>query len=133
MTQGSSGGDILFAEACLARAVPVHLLQPFPEPRFIEESVRASGEGEAWVRRYEALRARLATAPRTLPPAADGDPFVRCNQWLLDSALAWGAQRVRFIGLWDGGPDAGPGGTADMVAAVRRLGLAWVWLDARRL
>ena len=38
-TQGACGGDLLFTEACQARAVPVQWLQPFDEPEFIARSV----------------------------------------------------------------------------------------------
>ncbi len=63
LTQGSSGGDLLFAEAAARRGARLRLMQPAPEPRFIEESVRASANGDAWVRRYLALRAQLPEPP----------------------------------------------------------------------
>src|SRR5690606_21992090 len=44
LTQGSCGGDILFAEACLKRGVRLTLLQPFDEAQFIEKSVLPGGE-----------------------------------------------------------------------------------------
>ena len=136
LTQGSSGGDLLFAEAAARLGAHVQLMQPAPEPRFIEESVRASANGDAWVRRYQALRARLETAPRELPEAAGApgvDRFERCNRWLLETALGWGPERVRFVCLWDGSPSGKPGGTAHMVDEVRRVGVPITWLDARML
>ena len=39
LTQGAAGGDLLFAEACIARGVPVRLLLPLPEREFIERSM----------------------------------------------------------------------------------------------
>ena len=63
LTQGSSGGDLLFAEAAARRGAHLRLMQPAPEPRFIEESVRTSANGDAWVRRYLALRAQLPEPP----------------------------------------------------------------------
>ena len=136
LTQGSSGGDLLFAESAARRGAQLRLMQPAPEPRFIEESVRASANGDAWVQRYLALRRRLPTPPLQLPAAPDAsraDRFERCNQWLLDTALGWGPERVRFVCLWDGSPSARPGGTAQMVEEVRRLGVPITWLDARHL
>src|SRR2546423_9396206 len=42
LTQGAAGGDLLFGEACLARGVPLQLLLPLPEARFIAVSLRPS-------------------------------------------------------------------------------------------
>src|SRR5256885_7555108 len=35
LTQGAAGGDVLFAEACVRRGVPVQLMQPVPEAAFL--------------------------------------------------------------------------------------------------
>ena len=115
LTQGSSGADLLFCESCLARGVALQLLLPRPEDEFIEESVRASVDGDEWVRRFRTVRDQVAQPPRVLPgrdPAEPGrvDPFERCNEWLLETALAWGPSRLRFLCLWDGAPSGGPGG-----------------------
>lgn len=125
LTQGAAGGDLLFAEACLARGVPLQLLLPLPEPEFIARSILPCEQGPAWRERYLALRARLAEPPHEAdaelgPLAAGEDPWERGNRWLLESALAHGPQRLRFITLWDGGGADGPGGTRHMVEAVRR-------------
>jgi hypothetical protein len=136
LTQGSSGGDLLFAEAAARRGAHLRLMQPTPEPRFVEESVRTSANGDAWAQRYWALRAQLPEPPLQLPgppEASAADRFERCNHWLLDTALGWGADRVRYVCLWDGSPSTRPGGTAQMVEAVRRAGVPITWLDARRL
>jgi hypothetical protein len=136
LTQGSSGGDLLFAEAAARRGAHLRLMQPTPEPRFVEESVRTSANGDAWAQRYWALRAQLPEPPLQLPgppEASAADRFERCNHWLLDTALGWGADRVRFVCLWDGLPSTRSGGTAQMVEAVRRAGVPITWLDARRL
>ena len=136
LTQGSSGGDLLFAEACLDRGARLRLMLPGPEAEFIEESVRASQDGDQWVRRYDAVRAALDALPNELLDAdglAHGARFARCNRWLIDTGLAEGAEHARFLCLWDGGPSGGAGGTADFVAEVRHRGLPLVWLDARLL
>ena len=125
LTQGAAGGDLLFAEACLARGVPLRLLLPMAEPAFIARSILPCEQGPAWRDRYLAVRAQLAEPPHVAdaelgPLAAGEDAWERGNRWLLDSALAHGAKRLRFITLWDGGGADGPGGTRHMVAAVRR-------------
>ena len=136
LTQGSAGGDLLFAEACLRRGVRLRLLLPDAEAAFLPVSVGASADGVEWLERYRAVRDALEEPPRVLPEGqgdASTSRFERCNEWLLDSALAWGAERLRFICLWDGGPGQGPGGTADLVHAVRRRGLPVIRLDVRSL
>ena len=40
LTQGAAGGDLLFAEAAQARALPLLFLQPFGEDEFLARSVR---------------------------------------------------------------------------------------------
>lgn len=141
--QGAAGGDILFAEACLARGVPFQMLLPLEEPDFIEASVLPSANGESWRQRYLALRDKLTLPPRIMPDELgplprenDGremNPFERCNLWLLYSALAQGLDRVRFICLWNGGGGDGTGGTAHMVREVKRRTGQVSWLDTRQL
>ena len=125
LTQGAAGGDLLFAEAAQARALPLLFLQPFGEDEFIARSVRPVSEGEQWVARYRTVAARLASPPRAMPPAAAVaeaayNPFERCNRWLLDTALACGGDRVWLLCLWDGRRGDGAGGTAHMVEEVSR-------------
>ncbi len=141
--QGAAGGDILFGEACLARGVSLQLLLPLPEPEFIAASVLPSSAGEAWRRRYLALRGRLTLTPRIMPDAlgplpldhhgTPGNPYERCNRWLLYSALSYGLDRLRFICLWDGGSGDGTGGTAHMVEKVKKRTSRITWLDTREL
>ncbi len=138
LTQGAAGGDLLFAEACVQRGVRVQLLLPLPEPQFIEQSILPSVDGEAWRERYFALRSACALPPRVMPdelgpPPQDANPFERCNRWLLDTALACGIQKVRFVCLWDGGGADGPGGTRHMVQEVKRRTGRVTWIDTRRL
>ncbi len=143
IAQGAAGGDLLFAEACLARGVRFQMLLPLPEPEFIAASILPCSDGESWRRRYLALRERLTPPPRImpdelgpLPRTHDGnatDPFERCNQWLLYSALSQGLDRVRFICLWNGGGGDGAGGTAHMVKEVTRRTGQVTWLDTREL
>ena len=72
LCQAAAGGDLLFLEACQARGVPVQVMLPFDEARFQRESVLPPAQGAEWLRRYQAVRARLAAAPQILPagPAA---------------------------------------------------------------
>ena len=134
LTQGAAGGDLLFAEACAARGLRVQLMLPFAEAELVERSILPTQDGAPWHARWRALRERLADAPRVLPDAASGgDAFERCNAWMLDAALAHGAERLSFICLWDGAQGDGPGGTAQMVDAAHRRGASVRWLDTRSL
>ncbi|HEV7578458.1 MAG TPA: hypothetical protein VGO85_20685 [Caldimonas sp.] len=138
LTQGAAGGDLLFAEACLARAVPLRLLLPLAESEFVAASLLPVVDGAGWQARFRAVVARLdeppREAPRVLGPIDEGDdPFVRANLWLLASALAFGAERLCCICLWDGGGGDGPGGTRHLVDAVRAAGGRVLRIDTSSL
>ena len=55
----AAGSDILIAEQLLAAGAELHVVLPFAEADFLEQSVAPAGEG--WVRRYEACRDRAAS------------------------------------------------------------------------
>ena len=135
-TQGASGGDLIFAEACQARGVKLQLLQPFPEPDFIERSV-APANGD-WRSRFFAVKAKLEKErpPRSMPDElgkSSRDPYERCNLWLLYTALAYGPEKVRFVCLWNGQSGDAPGGTQHMMQEVKKRTGQVVWLDTRKL
>ena len=120
---GAGGGDLLFAEGCRARGVPVEILIPFDEPAFLEASVDPSGVG--WRDRFLRLVADPEVSVSSAGEAAN-DPlragaFERNNERMLARSQAWGGERLRFVGLWDGLAGDGIGGTAGMVEAVRRF------------
>ncbi len=142
LTQGASGGDILFLEACQQRGLRVQLLLPFDEPMFIERSILPATNGEAWRDRFYAIKTRLTDPTRVMPvdlgvmprSAADEiNPFQRCNLWLLNTALAYGVDKVRFVCLWDGGAGDGPGGTGHMFEEVKRRTGRVTRIDSRSL
>jgi len=137
-TQGAAGGDLLFAESCLARGVPLRLLLPLAEDEFVRRSLLPVSDGAAWHARYRAVVARLAIAPSEAPRelgalAAGEDPFVRGNLWLLASARAASAEKLCCICLWDGGGGDGPGGTRHLVEAVRAAGGSVIRIDTHAL
>jgi tetratricopeptide (TPR) repeat protein len=134
LTQGASGGDLIFAEACQKRGVKLQLMQPFPEPEFIERSV-APANGD-WRSRFFDVRANL-----TLPSLcmtnelgkANRDPFERCNLWLLYTAFAYDPEKLKFVCLWNGGGGDGSGGTQHMVNEVKKRTGQVIHLDTRKL
>lgn len=143
LTQGASGGDLVFAEACQKRGIKLQLMQPFSEPEFIESSVVPS-TGD-WRSRYFDVKAKLTQPVLCMPDelgvikrnnktdATSRTEFERCNLWLLNTALAYGPKKVQFICLWDGGAGDGPGGTTHMYNEVKRRTGQVHWLDTRQL
>ena len=84
---GACGGDLLFAEACLARSMRLEIYIPFDEPTFLAHSVDFVGGN--WHDRYLAakLRATLHVMPDELGPLpADENAYERNNRWMLKSA-----------------------------------------------
>ncbi len=138
LAQAAAGGDLLFLEACQRRGLHVQVLLPFDEATFVDASVRASIDGDAWCMRYYQVQAGLRTPPHVMPddlgPLPRGaNAYERCNLWLLHTALAWGVSKVNFICLWNGGGGDGPGGTAHMYNEVKRRTGRVNWIDTRTL
>jgi len=120
---GACGGDILFAEACLARGLRLQIHIQFEEPEFLKASVGFAGV--QWVERFDQIKthpnSKLLVQPADLgPPPKGGNPYVRNNLWQLYTALSLGPEKVRFISLWDGQAGDGPGGTKHMVQSVEK-------------
>jgi hypothetical protein len=128
------GGDLLFAEAALARSACVELYIPFDEITFLEKSVDFANKD--WRARFFAAKARSALhiAADELGPTRDGeDPYERNNRWMLDAASRFGADRVDLVCLWNGEAGDGPGGARHMMEEVRGKGGSAVWIDTRKL
>jgi hypothetical protein len=131
---GACGGDLLFAEAALARSAKLEIYLPFEEPIFLEKSVDFAGS--SWRARFFAAKTRavLHVAPRELGPAPQGEnPYERNNRWMLDAALRFGPGKVDFLCLWNGEGGDGPGGTKHMMEEVRQGGGRTHWLDTTKL
>lgn len=138
LSQCAAGGDLLFLEAARARGLRCQVMLPSDEPDYIQRSILPSADGAAWRERWFAVRAGLADAPRVLPdelgPGPRGtSPYERCNDWLTNTALAWGPDKVRFICLWNGAGGDGPGGTQHMMDEVKRRTGRVRWIDTRTL
>lgn len=134
LTQGACGGDLLFSAACIERGVELRWLQPLAEPAFVQASVAPGGESSLAL--YARLRARLAEPPRALPAVlgaaveATLDPWQRGNRWLLDTARAYGSDKLQVLCLWDFGAADSAGGTAAMVAEALQLTTRLVLIDS---
>jgi hypothetical protein len=123
---GASGGDLLFAEACLERGMWVELRLARAENEFLAESVTFADLDHRWERSFarvgEDLRTTVLIMPEELGPAPQGvSVHDRCNRWILYTALSQGLLKASFITLWSGEPDDHPGGPQNMVELVRKL------------
>jgi hypothetical protein len=131
---GACGGDLLFAEACLAQDMALELYIPFGEPTFLANSVDFAGAG--WRNRYFAAKstATLHVMPDELGPARAGEnPYARNNLWMLDRAARFGDNSIAFIALWNGEGGDGPGGTQHFMDEARRKTNRIYWLDTKKL
>src|SRR5271165_7070633 len=120
---GACGGDLLFAEAALARGARLELYIPFDEPTFLERSVDFAGDD--WRARF--FRAKAGADLHVLPfergetPAGE-DPYERDNLWMLEAASRFGADKVDLVCLWNGERGDGPGGAQHMMEEVQKAG-----------
>jgi hypothetical protein len=131
---GACGGDLLFAEACLARNMALELYIPFDESTFLANSVDFADAG--WHDRYLAVKSRAAlhVMPDELgAPVPDENPYERNNRWMLESAARFGGRKIAFVVLWNGEGGDGPGGTQQFMDEARRKTERIYWLDTRKL
>jgi hypothetical protein len=131
---GACGGDLLFAEACLARDMRLELYIPFDEPSFLANSVDFAGSN--WHDRYLAIKSRatLHIAPSELGPLPEGEnAFERNNQWMLASAARFGGDKLAFVSLWNGQGGDGPGGAQHLMEEARRRTSRIYWLNTGKL
>jgi len=131
---GACGGDLLFAEACLAQEMRVEIYIPFDESTFLAGSVDFAGGN--WHQRYLAVKAKatLHVAHDELGALSEGEnAYERDNQWMLDSATRFGGDRMAVICLWNGEGGDGPGGAQHLMAEARRHTSQIYWLDTRKL
>src|SRR5271166_841502 len=131
---GACGGDLLFAEASLARSARLELYIPFDEATFLEKSVDFADRD--WRARFLAAKARAALHVLPLergPTPAGADPYERNNLWMLEAASRFGPNKVEFVCLWNGESGDGPGGAQHMMQEVRKAGGRTHWLDTTKL
>lgn len=141
ITEGACGGDLIFAEALLARGASLQLRLPCHESQFRRDSITYPKEkppSDRWLKRFIAVRDHARVSVQSMPDATRPLPrgmnaYERCNLWMLRDALALGAQRVRLICLWNGAAGDGRGGTAHMMRCVQQAGGKSIWLDTRKL
>jgi hypothetical protein len=131
---GACGGDLIFAEAALARGLALEVYLPFDVETFAAHSIDFAGEN--WRRRFDAVLASSALhlMPLERPPLTESqDPYEQVNLWMLEAAARFDADKVVFIALWNGQGGDGPGGTQHMLDTVRRQHGQVHWIDTTQL
>jgi len=131
---GACGGDLLFAEACLARGVGLELYIPLEEPVFLAKSVNFANAN--WRVRYLAVKSKavLHIMPNELGALPPGEnPYERNNRWMFDRAARFGIEKIIFICLWNGQDGDAPGGTQHFMNEAARRTSRIIWLDTRKL
>jgi len=131
---GACGGDLQFAEACLARGTALEMYIGFDENTFLADSVDFANA--KWRDRFLAAKRKgaLHVAPEELGPLPSGaDPYERNNLWMLERAMRFGAAKMIFICLWNGEGGDGPGGTKHLMEEARKNSAPVYWLDIRKL
>jgi hypothetical protein len=133
----ASGGDILFHEVCLQLGIPTRLMLALPPDVYITESVAPGGDD--WVRRFNVILERYPNPPvladskerpSWLPVDGEYSIWQRNNLWLLNAAVVAGGENVTLLALWNGEPDRGPGGTANMIEIAQARGVVTKILDS---
>jgi hypothetical protein len=90
---GACGGDLLFAEAALARGARLELYIPFEEATFLSKSVDFANRD--WRSRFLAAKSHASLHVLPLEHGAtpeDGDPYEQNNLWMLEAATRFGAR-----------------------------------------
>ena len=131
---GACGGDLLFAEASLARGSRLELYIPFDEPIFLANSVNFADAD--WQARFFAAKSHATlhvTPDERRPLLAGEDPYERNNLWMLECAGRFGTEKIDFICLWNGQGGDGPGGTQHLMQEVRRRAGRIHWLNTTQL
>lgn len=138
---GANGGDILFHEVCAELGISTALFLAMPPADYIAASVQvdpAIDGSPGWVERFHTVHQRCESAggchqlsDGSTPP--DDALWERNNHWMLQSALAYGADKLTLLVLWDGGGGDAPGGTQHMVDVAKAAGANVVHLNSRVL
>jgi hypothetical protein len=117
VSSGASGSDTLFAEAVLAQGLVWTLLLPLPLAEFRRDFNDADWQR---VQRLLSQAARTYVEP---PQPTREDAYLACGLRTVDESDA-------VIAFWDGQPAAGRGGTAEIVAYVRKQQKPLLWIHA---
>jgi hypothetical protein len=125
----SPGADILWHEVCAELGLKTVVCLPMP---WVDHARCVFGSHDDWRRRFLDLVEEKGRQVLTLSDR-DGlprwlerrgmDPWVRGNEWVMQMARAWGADKITLVAFWDGREEGvGPSGTAQVVRLARDAG-----------
>jgi hypothetical protein len=131
--EGKCGGDLLFAEAAVARQLALELYIPSREEEFLSNSIDFADAN--WRSRFFAVKsqASLHIMPDELGPVATDEIYERNNLRMLEAVMRFGPKKLYFICLWNGEGGDGPGGTQHLMQEVQKKGGTTHWLDTTKL
>ena len=123
----ASGGDILFAEALLARGAELHVVLPFAHEEFIATSVAPAGG--RWKARFDACLQRASAVTYATDDRYLGHDWIFAYGSFVAMGLAVLRARfldgdVRQMAVWDGEDGGGTAGTGFDVRTWRSFGRA---------
>jgi class 3 adenylate cyclase len=127
------GGDILVAEALLARKAELHVVLPFEIAEFRAHSVACGGSG--WVDRFDLCLERASSLTYATDDHYLGDNvlFGHCNELAMGLAMLRAANldaRVFQLAIWDGAGGGTDAGTSAGVASWRSRGFSSEIIDS---
>lgn len=110
----SCGTELIFAEECADRGIPVEAHLPLADASYVREFVAPGGD--MWVERFYKVRNdplidEKYQSDHLGEPREGDDPYERNNRWALYSSLIRGIDKVRLITFWNG--KSGPGDERD--------------------
>jgi hypothetical protein len=117
VSSAAAGGDLLFAEACLALNLPIRILLPLPAENFREDF-----DAPTW-QRAETILAKALWVEVTGSGEKSPERYYECGIETVE-------QSQLLVVLWDGGPSQGLGGTADMVYFAREQARPVIWINS---
>jgi hypothetical protein len=129
----AAGADILFAEALVAKDVPLHLVLPFGVEDFKVTSVEPSGA--TWIARFEHVLSRAASVTVLQEPTRDDRAYAECSRVSMDRTIQAAVQfRIKAVQLavWDGRSRGKIAGTSADVALWRRRGMETILVPVKR-
>lgn len=103
------GADQVFAQVVLELGGSVEVVLPADDYR--ERKVKPDNRAD-----FESLIQQAATVTVMPFPVSNRDAYVAASDAVLDTV-------ERMVGVWDGQPADGRGGTGDVVAAARQRGI----------
>jgi class 3 adenylate cyclase len=130
------GADILFLETLQDRGKETHVVLPYEQEQFIEDSVAFAGAD--WVRRFHAVRERATTVTTASSERIEeGSTSFEYANLLLYGLADIRARQLETdlvpLAVWDQRPGDGPGGTASAVEHWQKLGLDVQVIDVAQM